>query len=310
MLTRFFTRRNTLLLSLISILLLAMLAACAPASPQVAQPSSTPAQPEPPAEEPTQAPAAGEDGPFTVAFLEQFKPDQVLIQLADEPTFTLPEWRFEFGRVPPFTLLADGRLIYLDENADFTVMVAQLTPEQTVAMLNQVHAMGFNKLEDYTDMCMKDENGQDMCIADASYYLLRARTEDKALREVRGYANFSNEPKIYEAISALLREFDDTQAVQYVPKGATLFIRPMADAGGATPMEFPLHPGILKQSESKPDGFLAMALNEEQVKAYLSKLTRIGGQEVFEWEGKFFSGRLVPWLPGVDYTEEIRANMP
>jgi len=51
---------------------------------------------------------------FSLVALQLLSPLDILVQQDYEPTFPSgPEAFFEFGRVPPFTLLADSTVIYL-----------------------------------------------------------------------------------------------------------------------------------------------------------------------------------------------------
>ncbi len=109
--------------------------------------------------------------------------NDILLQLTYEPGFTLPEFRYPFGRTPFFTLLADGRAIYIDENQDSKVMQAQLSQEEAATLHQQVLDMGFERLESHTDMCGMLADGSEPCIADVHLWMRkdgrgsRARTQ-------------------------------------------------------------------------------------------------------------------------------------
>ena len=164
MFTRFTSHK--LALGFLALLIL-ILAACTPALP-IPQTGSQPTQP-----------AVTEAPPVVFAGLDA---EDILLQLTYEPGFVLPEYRFAFGRTPHFTLLADGRAIYVDENQDYKVLLAQLTQAETAALLQQVRDMGFAQLESHTDMCGKLVDGSEPCIADASTSIMRVRMEDGSLR--------------------------------------------------------------------------------------------------------------------------------
>lgn len=215
-------------------LLILILAACAPTVPM----PQTGAEPTKPAN--TAAPAATAtpvttDTPAVTATpvatatpvpaFSGLDADEILIQLTYEPGFTLPEYRFPFGRTPYFTLLADGRVIYIDETKDYRVMQAQLSQAEAAALLQKVLDMGFERLESHTDMCGKSADGSESCVADASTSVLRVRVENGSLREIRNYANFSDYPVTYDAIYNLLNGYAHPEAAIYVPHAATLFVR-------------------------------------------------------------------------------------
>ncbi len=72
---------------------------------------------------------------------DQFDLPDVLIQFDYEPTFSTPERFAPFGRVPPFTLLEDGTLIYLDEGGRYDeqrVMEVRLSGDDVEALVQQV----------------------------------------------------------------------------------------------------------------------------------------------------------------------------
>ena len=272
-------------------LLIFVLAACQPApAPQVnvepTKPASTPATPAAPAVFP------GLDA------------DDVLIQLDYEPGFTLPEYRFPFGRVPNFTLLADGRVIYMDENKDFQIMVAQLSIEEATALLEQVRALGFERLESHTDMCGKLVDGSENCIADASTTVMRVRMADGSLREIKNYANFANEPGTYDAIYNLMNNYESEQAALYVPHGATLFVRSAEMPTDASPASWPLDPAYIELTRFGEMG-AAFALTAEESAKWQQEVGINSGPIIVQHNGQPLSTLYVPWMPGVDYTEDI-----
>ena len=105
-------------------LLILLLAACTPGFAFIQQPGVEPTR------QPVTTPPAevfsGSDG------------EDILLQLTYEPGFVMPEYRYPFGRTAYFTLLADGRAIYIDENQDSRVMQVQLSQEEAAALLQKV----------------------------------------------------------------------------------------------------------------------------------------------------------------------------
>ena len=69
--------------------------------------------------DPVLTPTPVVDSPPGVVDLEAFSPGDLLVQQDFEPGFFRPEAYYEFGRVPPFTLFADGTLIYILEGETF-----------------------------------------------------------------------------------------------------------------------------------------------------------------------------------------------
>lgn len=303
MFTRFFIHKFAM--GLLALLIL-ILAACAPTAP-LPQTGVEPTKlVETPAPVITDTPAAVE----VPAVLAGLDADEILVQLDYEPGFVMPEFRFPFGRTPYFTLLADGRVIYIDENQDFKVMQAQLSKTEAAALLQKVLEMGFARLESHTDMCGKAADGSQPCIADASTTVMRVRMEDGSLREIRNYANFSDYPVTYEDIFNLLNTYTHPQAAIYVPRAATLFVRIAPPPEMSSPADWPLDPAYVKRAQSAPDQFTAVALNAEEVAKWQKEVGINGSSITFQLDGQPVSGFFVPWLPGEDFSAQIAAEFP
>jgi hypothetical protein len=296
-------------LALLALMIL-ILAACAPAAaPMTATATAAATQPPAaatPAVKPTQpastaAPAEGLSG---------LKDEDVLIQLTYEPGFTLPEYRYPFGRTPYFTLLADGRVIYIDENQDNLVKQVQLTKEEAAALLQQVRDMGFANLESHTDMCGIQADGAETCIADASTSVMRVRMTDGSLREIRNYANFSKSPATYAAIFNLLNDYSNAKAVVYHPHAATLFIRIVPPPEMSSPTDWPLDPAYVTRAQSAADQFTAVTLNADEAAEWQKNVGINNRSITFQLKGQPVSGFFVPWLPGEDFSKEVAAEFP
>jgi hypothetical protein len=289
-------------------LLMLVLAACAPAAP-VPQTGVEPTKPAVTAAPPaTEVPEATE---VPTGELSGLDADEILLQLTYEPGFTLPEYRFPFGRTPYFTLLADGRVIYIDETQDYKVMQAQLSQAEAASLLRKVREMGYEHLQSHTDMCGKLADGSEPCIADASTTVMRVRMEDGSLREIKNYANFSNGPDTYDAIYNLMNDYTHVDAAVYVPQAATLFIRIVPAPEDASPADWPLNPAYVQRAQNAaPEQFTAVVLNAEETALWNKTVGLNNGSITFQLDGQPVSAFFVPWLPGEDFTADVAAEFP
>lgn len=264
-------------------------------------------------EEPT--PTAGPVGPeeeagYTLEWLAGLDPETVLLQQDYEPTFARIEANYPFGRVPSFTLFADGTVIFtdLDETLGVeVVLTARLSPEATLALVTEVMDAGFEGLEDYLDFCMPQPDGTEMCVADASFTVLRATLADGTFREVKSYANFSNDPAALEEILLILDGFTAPDAQTYVPAQAALFYRQLSGALEIPVSPWPLEPGVLIPGSEE---IRALVLEGDDLKRVIEGFGRSYGDFNVESGGNTFSVYLVPWLPYTDYAEELAAAFP
>ena len=297
-------RREPLCRTPLLILAVAVLAACGAAvGPTPSRGGAVlPSTPGPPT--PTSpCPSLG----ATTISLSTPQPADVLLELAWEGGLTRPELAFAFGRVPEFSLLPDGSATYLDpaEWDKAQVMVARLTRAEAQALVQRVLDLGFERLESYTDSCRPQADGSCMCVMDSGESVLRLRLPGGELREIRNYADFADDPQALLAIRTLLHEYRHPQAVTYKPDKAALFLRPVSPSSDLAILDWPLHPAWLAGGAA--DTSCVRVLSGGDLQALLAVTGRNMGDFYFRAVGDeaVYNAYLVPWLPGVDYTEQV-----
>lgn len=282
----------------LSLMLIWMLSACEPSPQLAAAATGTALGPATRTPLPTRTPTPG------------FVSDQILLQFDFEPTSSTPELTYPFGRVPPFTLLAGGEVFYADESRDMQIMHVQLSPGEAEALHEQAFELGFADLRSYLDYCQTNAQGENVCISDAAYAIMRAKMPDGSLREVKSYANFSNNPQVFDAVYSLMNNFTHENAEAYVPAQASLFIRALTDAPGENLPKWPLDEHYLEGPYDSHAQMTAWVLEGEYLETFLKAVEINSFTGSFEHEGKYYAVTLVPWLPGVDFSRDIENAFP
>jgi hypothetical protein len=243
--------------------------------------------------------------------LGDFEPLDMLLQLDIEPTFSTPENMYPFGRVSPFKLYASGLTYYLDEGEDFNqqqVMEVHLSPQETMDLLERVNKLGIQNLESYTEFCFEQQDGNQMCVADAAITIFRAYIPGEGLREIKIYHDFTDDLEAFQQITDLLIQFEHAEAQRYVPQQAALFIRSISRTYDDPVYVWPLNPERLSFGYS--DSLTAIALLDEELDAILDALPQNTGRFIFEVDGNLYETTLIPWLSGEDYTVDLTREFP
>jgi hypothetical protein len=238
--------------------------------------------------------------------------EAVILELAYEPTFFRPEASYVYGRPPVFALLADGRVIYTAEGAtyeDERIMIAQLTPEEMAAMILKVTAQGIGNLESYTDFCKTRGDGEQVCIADAAYTILRMRNDADGLKEIKIYADFANNMDAFTSITEYLSGYTHPGAVEYTPSKAALFISRNLGEAPSDGVAWPYDSAILEFAENDMN-LWAIVLEGQSLSDYLAFSERNVGDTLIRANGELLRAYFVPWIPGADYSTQLEADFP
>jgi hypothetical protein len=143
-------------------------------------------------------------------------------------------------------------------------------------------------------------------VADAGYSVLRVRLPEGDLREIRNWAGFANDPQALTAILDLLSNYRHPEAVPFIPAKASLFIRPIPSAEGVQVDDWPLDPGWLTEPAPAVEQWAGVLAGEEWDTLLQGSSWNVGTR-YYRHADRYHQVVLVPWLPGTDYTDAVRA---
>jgi len=228
--------------------------------------------------------------------------DSILVHYDLEDESGPDDDAYPFARIPEFYLLADGRIFYLDEGDAPQVLRALLTAPEVRALVQEVMDRGLAREETHACVCQAFARGTTGCVACVPEPLpvLLVRMPDGTPQEPR----FSGkETQVPPSVHDLLVSYRHPEARPYVPEKAVIFVRSMAAADPDVPA-WPLDPAWLIPPEPGARGW-AWLLAGGDLEAMLAVVARNMGTFVFGHAGSSYEVTLVPWLPGIDYTDEV-----
>jgi hypothetical protein len=234
------------------------------------------------------------------------------LQLEIEPTFALPRWMVDFGRVPPLSLYSDGTVVYLHSVSDSLeqhVRTVKLTPTEKQALLDRVQHLGFDRL------ASRNPKPAEPVIADAPYTVLHME-RGAALKEVRIYYEYVNDEQAWQSILDFLYRYDHPSAEAYRPANATLFVRKLTNEEAAQYStvrlnSWPYHSRYLRPHHPSQLYEWAWIFRGAELAQHWQENGSFFPQPLlYAGSGGLYEIEVVPWLPDDSFPEEIIHSYP
>lgn len=237
--------------------------------------------------------------PSTIeSFPETLEPTDVLIELKWVPSGlgSPPEGIPPCDLFPTFTLLADGSAHYIDHiDGDWRqpqTMVAHLTPEEALSLVQQVVDLGFECLTSWSSQCGPTGAQTSACIYDAGTSVLKARLPDGTLKSISNYGGLANDPEALEAILALLSDYQHPEAQPYAER-ACLCFDPGLLGGDHTAVDWPQEEPWLTASDAK--SWCQLSVDGSDLGTLLTVTGRNRGLFEIRANGRVYGVQIASW---------------
>ena len=244
----------------------------------------------------------------------------IFIQMSWEPGFW-GGWRGEsFGHMPEFTLYSDGLLVFVHrkpppEEEEESVRCVRFSPAGADSLWRHVLGLGLEQLESYESN--QKQNGDVTTITfDAGTSIIHVRTSLGELRTIRNYGEFANDPAILSAVRTYLQDWYDPLATAYLPSQATLVVvERWRGKIGLSPWRLDstmLTSALVRSGTGDRQTILSAFVisgAEYGLLTSVAKQFAWGGQS-FDCEGSSYTTVVRPWLPGEDFSQEIKGYEP
>ena len=240
--------------------------------------------------------------PSTIgSFPDTLEPTDVLIELKSVPSGlgSPPEGIPPCDLFPTFTLLADGGAYYIDYiDGDWRqpqTMVAHLTPEEMLALIQRVLDLGFECLTSWSSQCgpsILRGRVESICIEDAGTSVLQVHLPDGRLKTIRNYGSLANDPGALKAILTLLSDYQHPEAQPYAEK-ACLCFDPWLRDGAHTTVDWPQEEPWLTASDAK--SWCNLSVDGSDLETLLTVTGRNRGFFKIRAHGRVYGVQSVSW---------------